>query len=293
MIVVELMGGMGNQMFQYAFGRHLAHRLGADLVLDKHFLLDRTPKKNEHFVFRNYDLDLFNIEASFLSSEISKKYNSLQNRLSKKISRWVPRIKGLKVIEQQGFAFESDLLELNDNCYLKGYWQTEKYFKDIEDIIKKDFTFKEPISVKSQSILTRIQSTEAVCLNVRRGDFVTNPVHGILDVSYYQKTEQIFLKKANNPTFFVFSDDIDWCRENIKLQSPTVFVGHEYAGSKFKDYLGLMINCKHFIIPNSSFAWWAAWLCYNPNKIVIAPHKWFNESEWDSSDVIPEHWIQY
>ncbi len=293
MIVVELMGGMGNQMFQYAFGRHLAYKLNADLVLDKHFLLDRTPKKNEHFVFRNYDLELFNIDVSFLSSDMSKKYNSLQDRFTKKINQFISRFGTLKVIDQKTFAFESELLSLKDNCYLKGYWQTEKYFKDIEDVIRRDFTFKLPISANCLPILDRIQKTESVCLNVRRGDFVTNPVHGALDVSYYRETEQILLEKRTQLTFFVFSDDIDWCREHIELQSPTVFVGHEYAGPKFKDYLNLMINCKHFIIPNSSFAWWAAWLCNNPNKVVIAPQKWFNESEWDSSDVIPENWLKY
>jgi hypothetical protein len=114
--------------------------------------------------------------------------------------------------------------------------------------------------------------------------------HGVMGNDYIMRAVDIIESKIENPTYFIFSDDVEWCKENIHLKNMKI-VDHSYAGEKFNYYLQLMISCKHFIIPNSSFAWWSAWLNTNSDKIVIAPKNWFNV-DIDTSDLIPDNWIR-
>ena len=153
----------------------------------------------------------------------------------------------------------------------------------------------------SQKLAERIRSAESVCVNVRRGDYVSSPSSieflGFVGTEYYSESIKIIYARVTNPTVFVFSDEIEWCIDNLRFDCPTTFVGHEYAGEKFRDYLYLMSLCKHFIIPNSTFGWWGAWLS-NSKGIVVAPKKWFNATKWfngtdlDTSDLIPAGWIR-
>ncbi len=289
MIVSELMGGLGNQMFQYAIGRQLAIKNKTDLFLDTHFLLDRSPKKN--FSYRNYDLSIFNITPKFAPLEISKKYSSSRNRIKKYLQKII-NPGNLQYITQTDFNFIPDILNSPDNTYLSGYWQTEKYFKEIETVLRADFSFKNTIGENTKELVKKINDCNAVCLHVRRGDFVTNPTHGTPGTDYYKSAETIISQKIINPVFFIFSDEIDWCKENIHLSGETYYVGDEFTGEKCRDYFELMILCKHFIIPNSSFGWWAAWLSNNNNKVVIAPRIWFKNSSWNTIDLIPDTWIK-
>ena len=290
MIVSELMGGMGNQMFQYALGRHLAINNKTELLLDTKFLLDRTPKKD--FVYRNYDLGIFNIDEKFTPPEISNKYGLCKTFTNKLLNKLI-KPKMLTCVFEGDFRFKPEILNTLDNAYLNGYWQTEFYFKAIESIIRKDFTFKETMGFKASELAQKIKNTNAVCLNVRRGDFVNNPTHGTLGMDYYGMAEKILIEHGVvNPVVFIFSDEIEWCKEHIKLSSETCYVGHEYAGDKFRDYMELMMLCKHFIIPNSSFAWWAAWLSNNAGKKVIAPKNWFPNAKWQTDDLLPSNWIK-
>ena len=293
MIIVKLMGGLGNQMFQYAFGKHLATKNKTELKLDTTFLLDRTPPKNEHFVFRNYDLSIFNINEQFATIEEINKYTKrtsnvfLDKTLNKLLGTKKSYVKDLKL------HFLPKHLTISKNVYIEGYWQSEKYFKSISDELRqKDFVFKEPLMEISESLMQQIRSVNAVCVNVRRGDFVTNSFHGTMGSDYYKKAENLLIKKYTDLEIFVFSDEIDWCEENLNFSVPTHFISHKYAGNKFQDYLRLMSACKHFIIPNSSFAWWAVWFSLNPNKMVIAPKQWVNDSKYSVSDLIPNSWIQ-
>lgn len=288
MIVVELMGGLGNQMFQHALARHLAIKNKAELVFDIDFLLDRSPREN--FVYRDFDLGIFNIQENFAYRRISKNYGTLKSSKKNVFEKlFIPR---LKYIREERFDFNPEVLESGNNIYLHGYWQSEKYFKQIESTIRQDFTFKSKLSETARLIGDRILASNAVCVNVRRGDFLTNPILGTVGINYYNSAINYLTSQVLSPTIFVFSDEIEWCRENLKFDFETVYVSHEYAGEKFKDYLQLMILCKHFIIPNSSFAWWAAWLCANPDKIVIAPEVWFQSGNWNYQDILPEKWIK-
>jgi hypothetical protein len=295
MIIVKLVGGLGNQMFEYAAGRRLAHLHGTTLKLDTAYLLDRRPRPD--VVFRDFDLPIFNYKAELASStECAHFTGRYKSRIRIYGHRILSAINPPNIVVEKHFHFDPSLLEEKKDAYLQGYWQSEKYFKDIEDIIRNDFTFRQPLQGATQELALQIQSTNAVCLNVRRGDFVTNSASkqtlGFVGKEYYQKAIAYLLEKVSDPEFFIFSDDITWCRENIHTGFKTTFVDHTYAGEKFSDYLQLITLCKHYIIPNSTFAWWGAWLSANTSKLVITPYKWFNNATMDAKDLIPAAWVR-
>jgi hypothetical protein len=289
MIITRLAGGMGNQMFQYAFGRYLSVKYNTELKMDITALLDRTPKK--HFVYRDYDLGIFNIAEAFATAEeISRIKGKIPGRVIKLLNKFT----GAKFsyIVETGPAFSPVLYNSPDNVYLAGYWQTEKYFSGIADVIRKEFVVKEKLSDLSTEMLKQIQQTNSICVNVRRGDFITNPFHNVCDLKYYTGAKELISSKVDDPHFFIFSDDIEWCRENLDFFSPTTYVLHEYAGKKFQDYIRLISACKHFIIPNSSFAWWANYLSPSQGGITIAPNRWVTADNYDDKDVYRENWIK-
>jgi hypothetical protein len=293
MIIVRLMGGMGNQMFQYAVGRHLALKNNTELKLDLSFLQDRRPRKN--FVFRDYDLDIFDIKASVAEPQEIISYNRFSgSRIRNISSRLLFKLFGSKynVIEEaKGFELDQRALMAPDNSYLIGYWQCFGYFSEIDDIIKKDFRITTSLSDEASAMADKIGSCNSVCINVRRTDFLTSQ-HGTCGLDYYSKGVEMLSERVGQLTIFVFSDDLDWCRENLKFHQETVFVGKECAGKKFDNYIELMRRCKHFIIPNSTFAWWAAWLCDYPGKIVISPKNWAAGNDFDASSLLLPEWLK-
>jgi len=298
MICMRLMSGLGNQMFQYALGRRLANEQGTDLILDAtHYAY--VPKRAMHYVTRTYDLDVFNINARLLDPDREgwlpcyvDSYTHHFKHAVKRAFNLYKHIDGYQVVEGDNpFALDNKVFASGRNSYLIGYWQNEKYFKPIEAQIRNDFVFKNRFDMRIEDLAEEMAGTHSVCLNVRRGDFVTNQLHGFAGVDYiYQALDRIHtaieLEKV-----YVFSDEIDWCRENLRFNVPHFFVGHDFAGCKFSSYLHLMTKCRHFIIPNSTFGWWSAWLSKNPQKIVIAPKRWLSVPNVDTSGIIPEGWI--
>jgi hypothetical protein len=295
MIIVRLIGGLGNQMFQYALGKHLAIKNNTVLKIDITYLLDRRPRKD--MVYRDYDLPIFNIEEKIATKNeiayFTGHYKSYWKRLEYTFLR---RVNKANITKEELPHFESKVLQVTQPAYLIGFWQSEKYFLNIESIIRTDFTFKHRIAQKSIGLAQHIDSVNSVCLNVRRADYVTNPLSskylGFIGLAYIHRAVQVILEKVVQPEFFIFSDDIAWCEENIQLDYPYTVVSHEFAGSKFADYLQLMTLCKHFIIPNSTFAWWAAWLCQYADKVIVAPKNWVKENSRYNKDLIPDSWIQ-
>lgn len=295
MIIVKLQGGLGNQMFQYAAGRALSIRKKTMLKFDLTYLLDRSPSLN--IVFRDYDLDIFpNIQVPIATQDevLALTQTFANNKLLRRIVKKTIGIKSY--YREKSFKFDSHFTELPSKIYLDGYWQSEKYFEREKDILTRDFVFAPLLLKENFQLVDEIKTTNSVCLNVRRGDFVSHAVSssvlGFKGLDYITKAIQLIEDKVSNPNFYIFSDDIEWCRANIKIEHPVTIVDHTHAGKKFADYLQLMTACKHIIIPNSSFAWWAAWLNNNPNKIVVAPLKWFNDPALDSSDIIPKGWLR-
>jgi len=161
-----------------------------------------------------------------------------------------------------------------------------------EDIIRKDFTLKEDLSINIKNLMEVIEKENSLCIHVRRGDYIGNSSYDVIEKEYYDKS----IEKVNSLTkidrIYVFSDDIKWCEENMRFDFPIIFVGEEYRGKKEEGHMILMSKCKNFIIPNSSFAWWGAWLCENKNKIVICPKQWFNDEHINTDDLIPKEWIK-
>lgn len=289
MIVVNLKGGLGNQMFQYALGRTLAIKNNTQIKMDLTFLRNQPRTKDD--TFREYDLGIFHIIEEFATHDDRDLFglNSVWGKFYSKFFK-------TGTCREKHFHFDPDVLRLGENVYLDGYWQSYKYFKNIESDIRQEFTFKNQLDERNQALAEEIQSNNSVCLNVRRADFVNipsrNKVHGVCDMIYFNQAINYLASKISNFTIYVFSDDIPWCRQNIQTNYPTKIVDHEYAGDKFQYYLRHMSLCKHFIIPNSTFAWWAAWLSNNPEKIVIAPKKWFNVTSIETKDLIPDAWIR-
>ncbi len=284
MITVKLMGGMGNQMFQYAVGRALSLKHGVGLRLDVSFLLDRTPRKN--FTYRDYDLPIFDLYADLPDPRVTN--NSGIAHLLKRVLRRD------YYVAERGFEFQPRVLDSPSECYLEGYWQNEKYFKAVEETIRADFHIRLPLTPRAMEISDAIRSTESVCVNVRRGDFVSNPeanrFHGVCSLEYFAQGVEFVSERTANPHLYFFSDDPVWCRENMKFDVPVTLVDHECAGEKFSSYLTLMSQCRHFVIPNSSFGWWGAWLSRSPDKIVVVPEVWMAGIGYLSRNCVPPDW---
>ena len=287
MVIVRLMGGLGNQMFQYAAGRAVAHRNQTLLKLDVSAL--------ERDTLRSYRLHHFNIVASIATPDELARFTKrdLWSRISRRVERYLLPPYRRSVFAQRFDHFAPDILRLRGSVYLVGYWQSEKYFRDIEQIIRQDFTVRHTADLESQKVARIIANINSVSLHIRRGDYVSNPrffrVHGVCSLEYYQSAVAKVAEKVQEPHFFIFSDDVDWARDNLRLQYPLTFVAHNDADKDYED-LRLMSLCRHHIMANSSFSWWGAWLCTYPGKIVMAPERWFKEPDRDTRDLIPDSW---
>jgi len=282
------MGGQGNQMFQYAFGRYFAIKNNTSLYLDLSILEDKTPRID--FTIRDYKLDVYNLKA--------KKISRMQrficfNRYLRKIRRFFGI--GFNEITEHQIGFDKELLKLQGHLFLTGYWQSEKYFSEISQHIREEFKLKEKFKPENQ-IINKILNTESVSIHIRRGDYVNNATNASIycecDNVYYEKAINIIERSVHKPLhFYIFSDDAAWVRLNFRLTSPYDIISNENQNQAYQE-LQLMSLCKHNIIANSSFSWWAAWLNNNPSKIVIAPIKWFRDKDANSKDITPEEWIK-
>jgi len=294
MVIVKLMGGLGNQMFQYAAARRLAHFNNTNLKIDLSWF-DNICEVDSS---RNYALDEFAIQENFATREeieaLTVQAQGFAERLVTKAMRRKPRAAPSYIREKQ-FHFDPAILNLFDNVYLDGYWQSEKYFNNIEDVIRKEFAITVPQTGENQKMAKLISSHESVSLHVRRGDYVSNlqtsKVHGTCGLDYYARAIAEIYSMVDSPHFFVFSDDPEWSKANLYLSHPVIFVDHNNALTSYED-LRLMSQCRHHITANSSFSWWGAWLNSNPDKIVIAPERWFNDPNINTNDLIPKTWIR-
>jgi len=269
MIIVNLTGGLGNQMFQYAFGKAIATKLKADLKLHFTDALFNTK--------RLYALDVFNISASIATPEDLKKFNIIQNCVINRVQYLVAERLGVQfnkhiITQRYPYVFDNKYLSIKDNSYIQGFWQDTRYFNEIEQILKKEFTPKKRFDEVNQKILKQIQESESVSIHVRRGDLITNNTNSqFVGLHYYINSINKFKKLLRNPFFFVFSDDITWCKANLALLIDKIkFIDHNNESNSYIDLI-LMSNCKHNIVANSTFSLWGAWLNKKKNKIVIKP----------------------
>jgi len=289
MIIVKLSGGLGNQLFQYAMGRRLAHLHGTDLRFD----LSGFQEGGK----RQYALGPFRMTAGFATQQEVCALTEYRPGAVKRVwDRFLPRSARRArsyVCEGKSFRFNPRILSLPDNLYVDGYWQSEKYFQDIPEIIRQEVTVKNPLAGRNRELAEVIASINSVSLHIRRGDYVSDPKtsqsHGNCSLDYYVQCAQELAEAVDQPHYFVFSDEPQWARANLKLDAPLTIVDHNGTAQAYED-LRLMCHCMHHIIANSSFSWWGAWLNPRPDKLVYAPKQWFSHDKWDFQDVVPTRW---
>lgn len=285
MIVVKFNGGLGNQLFQYAFGRALQLRHNDSFAID----IEEFRRSYGH-VQRHYSLENFNLpdDVSVLPIKESsslmffKVFHKVNGKLNSKLASlfniywWrSPVFKDFGIRETKG-----------KRCYFYGYWQSEKYFSEYKDIIKEELKVKTPIIEECKPYANLISASNAVCLHIRRGDFVKEG-QIVCDLDYYQRGINYIAQHTENPKFFIFTNDNEWVKQNIKLPAASVFV--DVADPDY-EVLRLMYMCKHFVISNSSYSWWGQYLSDNPNKIVVAPSKW--SLKWPNERCIyQDNWV--
>jgi hypothetical protein len=293
MIIVKLIGGLGNQMFQYATARRLAEKHSTILKLDVTGFEEYKLHRYSLHCFHAWEYLATQTEIEILRGNSQNILNRLNQKISSKFGFKTPKNNSW-IVEKQ-FHFEPEILEAPNNVLLDGYWQSEKYFDDITDILRREFIVKYQQDPQSQKFADLIQSTESVSLHVRRTDYVqnalTNKIHGTCDQDYYDRCVRYIGDRVSNPHFFIFSDEPQWAKDNLMFDYPITIVDCNDASRNYED-LRLMSMCKHNIIANSSFSWWGGWLNANPSKLIVAPKMWWQEETRNSSDVIPESWNQ-
>lgn len=290
MIITRLIGGLGNQMFQYAAGKALACRHGVEVKVD---LSELNKQAGEQYTQRHYELGIFDSGIQVATeNELRDFTGGDRSRLRREVQRRLPFLFNSLCAVESGAAYHPQFESYPRHTMLQGFWQSERYFRDYEQEIRNDFRFRSSVLEATRSLRETIASCEAVSLHVRRGDYVSNPsanqFHGLCSPRYYEQAVRHLAALHPDIRLFVFSDDIAWCRENLSFSQSVQFME---TGSPYED-LYLMSQCRHNIIANSSFSWWGAWLNAHAGKIVVAPQQWFQDPSVNTSDIIPASWIR-
>ncbi len=294
MIVASITDRLGNQLFQYAAARGIAEKNNTVVKIDRRYYGFQAPKG-----FR-YELGAFNIPQDFVTKSEIREYTGMSDHLLHKVIRRVNRQHQVNnnnyIYQEKFFQYDEAVNHQGDKMYLRGYWQSFRYFQHIGEKIRKEFSPRLPVNRTEDPFASQILNSNAVCISVRRGDHFTNKVignkYGLVDKSYYDKGLKIISAKEKDIVLYIFSDDIEWCMANLDFAYPTVFVKHSFKEPRVDYYLQLMAMCRHFIIPVSTFPWWGAWLSSHENKIVIAPRIWFTDPSINTNDLFPEEWIR-
>lgn len=288
MITVRVSGGLGNQLFQYAFGKTLAVKQGVQLALDlsyyKKIPESDTPRKFElsNFAVKYLDINIKNlIKYKICSNKIISRFPEIQNFLG--------------FYKEKEFNYTQFAVCLPDGIYAEGFWQSYKYFKSELINLKKELIPIIQMSEEDFEISKKISACRSVSVHVRRGDYVSHPNaarhHGICGINYYKSAiEHLKSKIDKNLTYFIFSDDIDWVKQHFKFEINAIYISHNINKSSVNDFR-LMQLCENHIIANSTFSWWGAYLKKPDQGVVIAPKNWFADNK-KTPDLIPCEWIK-
>jgi hypothetical protein len=288
-VIVRLQGGLGNQLFQYAAARGMAN--GRKLILDSSALGSQA-KNTPDTTTRFFELSVFSTLKYSVLPAIALKVFTSENRFLRLVKKiFYP---GLINIPECPVQQARELAARSKVIYLNGYFQDENFFVQIRRTLLKELSFPDPGNFSPVWLGRILSADNAVSIHVRRGDYLTPKAlafHGVLGPDYYQASVQLMNSRVPTPHYFIFSDDPDWCREHLDFPGDKSIMP---PGQKAWVDLALMSKCRHNIIANSSFSWWAAWLNDNPEKIIIAPRKWFADEEVNSSQctIIPDNWIK-
>lgn len=289
MIVVRLMGGLGNQLFQYAAAKHLSVLNNAELYFDTSFFSTKT----EDTTPRKFELDVFHIKYKLATDEMLNhfhgcEFNSTELVLTKLLS--FGKFKKYKFNE---YGFDEHFLDLKGNYYVRGFFQSEKYFSSIKSIIREELIIDQEHLPADVPLVNQIKNTaNAVSIHIRRGDYIRNltsmDAHGICSKDYYVKSIKLLREKLGEDLhFYIFTDDPTWVRNEMNWAIDSTIVSDK---KPIEDFY-LMSLCNHNIIANSTFSWWAAWLNENENKSIIVPKQWTNMLQTEKIELAPKNWI--
>ena len=289
-VVVQLQGGLGNQLFQYAAGRSIALRTQTELRLDLGQL--------RRGAYRPYRLEVFGLPAqpagkSDVPFEFRQPHRS---PLARKVFAYLPlsplrrNASGPHVVREMGFAFDEGVTRSSGDVYLVGFWQSAQYFEDVAEVIRSDLALSPQRAGVGATLASELHQEGTVSVHVRRGDYVDYALMSPCSTAYYERALEELGAHATLSKVYVFSDDIEWARQELRFATPTVFMSEADAGSDIADFF-LMSQCQHHVIANSSFSWWAAWLGRHADGHVVAPSHWFNDATMDTRDLRPKDWL--
>lgn len=296
MIIINLMGGLGNQLFQYAAARRLSIINKTELKIDESNFRKLT-SNSEH----SFQLTCFNISArQATTSEISRiirPTNYLARAIGTVFGASPLKLQSKTIFrEPEGSKFKPAFLEQTGDKYLIGYYNSYKYFEPIRNVLIDEYQPREKISLQGQELLRLIESTNSISLHIRRGDYINDldvykSIEGIITDRFYSNAVEFIASKLEAPHFFIFSNDMAWVRQHFRIPHQTTFVDFNTAQRGFED-LWLMSRCKHNITAGgSTFSWWAAYLNTNSNKIVVRTERVSNDAKYNHpEDYFPPEW---
>ena len=304
-VVVKIFGGLGNQMFQYAIGRSISKYFGVEFHIDSY-----SGFRND-FYQRRFGLNHFNIQADEVDPEILPKkivngsrFLFIQKLLDFFDNRFpyinfLLYLRNWEIVYEKNLNFNPSVFNLSKNKYITGYWQSELYFKDVREDLLKEFSLKSPLDSINYRFAENIKNTNSVGVHYRRLHGISNgvvsksnsTVLGVVSDDYYESAIDYMNQHNSDMILFIFSDDINWVRTNVEFNNKVVFVDINGDDQNYLD-MYLLSLCKHQIIANSSFSWWAAWLNLNESKIVISPENWYIDKKKNMNDTIPTSWLK-
>lgn len=290
MKIIKLKGGLGNQMFQYAYAKLLENMTGEEIRLD--YSAFQTIKNDAVRVPRLKKFDISIPEAQ--SGELKKicMFKHQGNSLSYKYKAWVllDEFLNRKYYREHTRAYipPESLVKYS---YFDGYWQSWRYVDPVMDVLEREFTPNYELSEKTKAAQETMRSQNSVFVGVRKGDYAAEAAHwGSFGTEYYRKAMNYIGERAEHPVFYIFSNDIEWCKKNIDWGNfRIIYREPEQQTSDFEELM-LMAACKHSIIINSTYHWWGARLSDKKDKIVVAPKKWFFDNK--PIDIIPPGWVR-
>ena len=285
MIIAVLQHGLGNQLFQYAAGRAVAARLGVPLFLDTtHYAYIQT---------RALDIRNFRLRARFLPKFLTKllHYSEGENRVKTFLQSLL--IPNVRTFYDPEHGYDARVETLNGFSVLDGMWQSERYFADLRPQLLDELRPRRPLSPAVMGFIQRVSDELSVALHVRRGDLVDDPYYsksvGTLGLSYYETALERLRSRLPDARVYVFSDDPTWCARHLPKVLPTEIVSGQVTLSPVEDFVA-MKACRHFVIANSTFSWWTAWLGTHPDKQIISPTRFFRQPRAWEVDLLPDRW---
>lgn len=295
MIVVTLGGGLGNQLFQYAMGRQLS--------LQRSCCLKLYISNFKYEINRSYKLNHFTVEENFATEKEVEKLigvyysNTLHGKTFRKFARLLPKHKRTYFIEGDNWIHEPGVFKISGNVLLEGFWQHYSYYENLPAEILNEITLKKQYQDNENHFLKKIDiDNSSVAVHIRRGDYLSDinnlNFFGVIALDYYQNAIKYMVARIEDPTFYIFSDDLNWAKDHLKINVPMVFVDIDNGTKEFLE-LEAMSRCRHNIIANSSFSWWGAFLNKNFNKIVIGPKHWVVDKQLnDKIQILFPGWIK-